>query len=79
MPDTSFDPRPAHLSGPTRCGSGPEAWAGSGDLPDTKAPAVRTTIVTVPNHWTDMDHGCAVLPVIAREVLATDFYPRCTA
>lgn len=76
MPDTSFDPRAARMPDFTerKGGSGPGSCAGSGDHPDTKAPAVRTTIVTVPNHWTDIDHGCAVLPVIAREVMAADFY-----
>ena len=74
MPDTSFDPRPAHLSGPTRCGSGPEAWAGSGDLPDTQAEPVPVVIFRVPKHWSQHTEHMATIEVLRQELPAVDFY-----
>lgn len=48
------------------------------DTPNTQAPAVKTHVITVPTHWTDIGHGQAVLPVMVRLAQVIDFYPEPT-
>jgi len=75
VPDNSFDPRAAHLSGPTKgCGSGPESWAGSGDHPNTRAEPAAAAIFITPDRWLNLGEGYAELLIKRIDMTVVDFY-----
>lgn len=71
-----FDPRPAHMPDFTERtgGSGPGSWAGSGDHPDTRAPAVPTAALIVPTAWLVLGGNYAELLIQRIDMVVVDFY-----